>query len=370
MCEQLGIVMMVEAFDCWHTGKLPYDYHLYFDQWGDSDIKEMVNAAKNSPAVVLVVDRQRDPGHRIVPWPGDRQAAGRRRQVDRHQPSRGDGLRPVPQRARHRVAAGPDRGRAGRPGRQLQHGHVHGRAAREVPGQVLLLLRDGLGDLHPRGVPGPAAAQHGGELHPGEAGHLLLRQQPGVLDDERGVRAEEGPGPQVLERGVPVVRAGLHRRADPVRRVPGQGVVLRRDGHGRVRQGRLLPVREPVDHRADGAHRADGLDQLRARAARLGLGVRERGHGRAFPQRNLAGGQVLRPEGDDLRAEIPGDHRAHPRRLQLPVGQLHQPQRQHGQAAPDLDGALRAGHPRPPSRRPAAGSWPGTRSVPPGRRTR
>ena len=53
VCEQLGIVMMVEAFDCWHTGKLPYDYHLYFDQWGDSDIKEMVNAAKNSPAVVL-----------------------------------------------------------------------------------------------------------------------------------------------------------------------------------------------------------------------------------------------------------------------------------------------------------------------------
>src|SRR5579875_2921585 len=53
VCEQLGVVMMVEAFDCWHTGKLPYDYHLYFDQWGDSDIREMVNAHKNSPAVVL-----------------------------------------------------------------------------------------------------------------------------------------------------------------------------------------------------------------------------------------------------------------------------------------------------------------------------
>ena len=53
VCEQLGILMMVEAFDCWHTGKLPYDYHLYFDQWSDSDIKEMVSAHKNSPAVVL-----------------------------------------------------------------------------------------------------------------------------------------------------------------------------------------------------------------------------------------------------------------------------------------------------------------------------
>lgn len=53
VCEQLGVVMMVEAFDCWHTGKLPFDYHLYFDQWSDSDIREMVNAHKNSPAVVL-----------------------------------------------------------------------------------------------------------------------------------------------------------------------------------------------------------------------------------------------------------------------------------------------------------------------------
>jgi beta-galactosidase len=53
VCESLGIVMMVEAFDCWHTGKVAYDYHLYFDQWGDTDIKEMVDAHKNSPAVVL-----------------------------------------------------------------------------------------------------------------------------------------------------------------------------------------------------------------------------------------------------------------------------------------------------------------------------
>jgi beta-galactosidase len=53
VCEQLGLLLEVEAFDCWATGKLPYDYHLYFNQWGISDIQEMVNAAKNSPAVLL-----------------------------------------------------------------------------------------------------------------------------------------------------------------------------------------------------------------------------------------------------------------------------------------------------------------------------
>jgi beta-galactosidase len=53
VCERVGVLMMVEAFDCWHTGKVTYDYHLYFDQWSDSDIKEMVLAHRNSPAVVL-----------------------------------------------------------------------------------------------------------------------------------------------------------------------------------------------------------------------------------------------------------------------------------------------------------------------------
>src|SRR4029077_13164375 len=53
VCNRLGIVMMVEAFDAWDTPKLSQDYHLYFNQWSDYDIKEMVNEAKNSPAVIM-----------------------------------------------------------------------------------------------------------------------------------------------------------------------------------------------------------------------------------------------------------------------------------------------------------------------------
>jgi len=53
VCEELGILMMVEAFDCWHTGKNTYDYHRFFDQWSDADISEMVLAARNSPAVLM-----------------------------------------------------------------------------------------------------------------------------------------------------------------------------------------------------------------------------------------------------------------------------------------------------------------------------
>ncbi|MGZ4245498.1 MAG: sugar-binding domain-containing protein [Solirubrobacteraceae bacterium] len=53
ICQRLGIVMMVEAFDAWDVGKLSADYHLYFNQWSDYDIDEMVNEAKNSPAVIM-----------------------------------------------------------------------------------------------------------------------------------------------------------------------------------------------------------------------------------------------------------------------------------------------------------------------------
>ncbi|WP_328551963.1 glycoside hydrolase family 2 TIM barrel-domain containing protein [Streptomyces sp. NBC_00358] len=53
VCEELGIVMMVEAFDCWRTGKTAHDYGRFFDEWCEQDATEMVLAARNSPAVVL-----------------------------------------------------------------------------------------------------------------------------------------------------------------------------------------------------------------------------------------------------------------------------------------------------------------------------
>jgi beta-galactosidase len=53
VCDELGIVMMVEAFDTWRTPKVPFDYGRFFDANSDSDITEMVDAARNSPSVIL-----------------------------------------------------------------------------------------------------------------------------------------------------------------------------------------------------------------------------------------------------------------------------------------------------------------------------
>jgi len=53
LCDRLGIVVMVEAFDSWRTGKRPFDYGRFFDEWGVRDIQEMVSAHRNSPSVVM-----------------------------------------------------------------------------------------------------------------------------------------------------------------------------------------------------------------------------------------------------------------------------------------------------------------------------
>jgi beta-galactosidase len=64
---RLGIVMMVEAFDCWSSRKTTYDYARFFNAWSDYDIKEMVNEAKNNPAVIMWSIGNEIPGFTSVP---------------------------------------------------------------------------------------------------------------------------------------------------------------------------------------------------------------------------------------------------------------------------------------------------------------
>jgi beta-galactosidase len=52
-CNELGMVMMVEAFDAWVIPKRQNDYARFFNENSDSDITEMVNSAKNWPAIIL-----------------------------------------------------------------------------------------------------------------------------------------------------------------------------------------------------------------------------------------------------------------------------------------------------------------------------
>jgi len=64
LCDTMGFYVMDEAFDEWNKGytwgstentygKVPYGYHLYFDQWAETDLKAMILRDRNHPSVIM-----------------------------------------------------------------------------------------------------------------------------------------------------------------------------------------------------------------------------------------------------------------------------------------------------------------------------
>ena len=51
VCDREGIILLDEAFDCWRMGKVPLDYHLYFEDWWERDVTAMVLRDRNHPCV-------------------------------------------------------------------------------------------------------------------------------------------------------------------------------------------------------------------------------------------------------------------------------------------------------------------------------
>jgi len=52
-CDELGMLVINEAFDQWKASKNPQDYHLYFDKWSARDIKSLVLRDRNHPSVIM-----------------------------------------------------------------------------------------------------------------------------------------------------------------------------------------------------------------------------------------------------------------------------------------------------------------------------
>jgi len=53
LCDKMGFLIMVEAFDCWRIGKKTKDYNLIFDVWNAADLKAMVRRDRNHPSVFM-----------------------------------------------------------------------------------------------------------------------------------------------------------------------------------------------------------------------------------------------------------------------------------------------------------------------------
>ena len=53
LCDQMGFLVMDEAFDVWNLEKMKYDYHLYFKDWHERDLSDMVLRDRNHPSIFL-----------------------------------------------------------------------------------------------------------------------------------------------------------------------------------------------------------------------------------------------------------------------------------------------------------------------------
>jgi beta-galactosidase len=53
LADRLGFMVMDEAFDCWESGKNSNDYHLFFGQWAQTDLQDLVRRDRNHPSVVM-----------------------------------------------------------------------------------------------------------------------------------------------------------------------------------------------------------------------------------------------------------------------------------------------------------------------------
>lgn len=53
LCDEMGFLVMDEAFDVWKKAKVEFDYHLYFDDWHKRDLEDMVLRDRNHPSIII-----------------------------------------------------------------------------------------------------------------------------------------------------------------------------------------------------------------------------------------------------------------------------------------------------------------------------
>jgi len=83
LCDSIGMYVMNEAFDEWtrgwpynytenNQGKAQNSYHLYFDQWSETDLKAMLQRDRNHPSIVMysigneIPDQKNTEGYKIA----------------------------------------------------------------------------------------------------------------------------------------------------------------------------------------------------------------------------------------------------------------------------------------------------------------
>ncbi len=52
LCDEMGFLVIDEAFDMWKKKKNKFDYHLNYDEWAEQDLQAMVLRDRNHPSII------------------------------------------------------------------------------------------------------------------------------------------------------------------------------------------------------------------------------------------------------------------------------------------------------------------------------
>ena len=53
LCDKMGFLVMDEVFDEWEKDKREYTYHIYFNDWYETDLLAMIRRDRNHPSIVM-----------------------------------------------------------------------------------------------------------------------------------------------------------------------------------------------------------------------------------------------------------------------------------------------------------------------------
>lgn len=74
LCDEMGLMMMLEPFDEWDVAKCENGYHRFFDQWAERDMVDMLRHYRNNASVVMwsigneVPTQWTEEGYKVAAW--------------------------------------------------------------------------------------------------------------------------------------------------------------------------------------------------------------------------------------------------------------------------------------------------------------
>ncbi|WP_152285435.1 glycoside hydrolase family 2 TIM barrel-domain containing protein [Flavicella marina] len=53
VCDELGLLVLDEAFDMWRKPKVENGYSVFYDEWSERDLKDMIRRDRNHPSIIM-----------------------------------------------------------------------------------------------------------------------------------------------------------------------------------------------------------------------------------------------------------------------------------------------------------------------------